>query len=154
MKLIRLEGTRFGSLEFSAEDVIRFEDGLIGFVAEKEFVLVPAKPGSPFSWLQSINNAAIAFLVADPNRFVQGYLPEISDADASKLNLSDEVEHVVLVTTNIPQGRPHEATINLAAPIVINVDEHLGRQVILTIEGLSMKYPICEEQRTATPVAA
>ena len=32
---------------------------------------------------------------------------------------------------NIPQGKPQESTMNLVAPLIINVKKGLGKQVII-----------------------
>ena len=150
-----LTHTRFGTLEFTDQDIISFPEGLIGFEGHTQFVLVPSKPGSPFSWLQSTNDPSLAFLVADPNAFFNDYSPELSDRDASTLGLSESSDYALVVTAAIPSGQPNNATANLAAPIIINLDSRIGKQVILENEAYTMRHPIFAEQRKpAQKVAA
>lgn len=140
-----LTHTRFGTIEFSDRDVIRFEAGLIGFSETTEFLLVPSKPGSPFSWLQSASDPSLAFLVADPTAFFEDYDPIISDCEAKQLGL-EGADFVMLVTSAIPVGKPKEATANLAAPIIINLDTKRGKQIVLENEAYTMRHPIFSEQ--------
>ncbi len=141
-----LTHTRFGSIEFTQNDVISFETGLIGFTDSTDFLLVPTKPGSPFSWLQSAQDPSLAFLIADPAAFFEDYDPEISDHDANQLGLLGGAEFGVFVTSAIPVGEPKKATANLAAPILINLDTKRGKQVVLENEAYTMRHPIFSEQ--------
>lgn len=141
-----LTHTRFGNIEFSPNDLIIFEDGLIGFGDSKEFLMVPSKPGSPFSWLQSAQDPSLAFLIADPSAFFEDYDPEVSDFDAHQLGLFNGSEFGIFVTSAIPVGEPKKATANLAAPILINLDTKRGKQVVLENEAYTMRHPIFSEQ--------
>ena len=141
-----LTQTRFGTIEYTNNDIISFENGLIGFSDATEFLLVPTKPGSPFSWLQSASDPSLAFLLADPSAFFEDYDPEISDADANQLGLMSGADFGVFVTSAIPVGKPKEATANLAAPILINLDTKRGKQVVLENEAYTMRHPIFSEQ--------
>ena len=128
---MNITGTRFGTIEYTEEDLIAFADGLIGFPAMTDFLLLHHKPESPFRWLQSLQEPAVAFLVTQPQGFVPEYLPEISDEDAARLKIDAEKPALLLTTAAIPKGEPKDMTLNLAAPIVINADARIGRQVVL-----------------------
>jgi flagellar assembly factor FliW len=141
-----LTHTRFGNIEFTAEDIITFEEGLIGFGDSTEFLMVPSKPGSPFSWLQSAQDPSLAFLTTDPAAFFEDYDPEISDHDAAQLGLTSGADFGIFVTSAIPVGEPRKATANLAAPILINLDTKRGKQVVLDNEAYTMRHPIFSEQ--------
>ncbi len=146
MKTMILTHTRFGSIEFSLSDIITLEGGLIGFGESTEFLMVPSKPGSPFSWLQSAQDPSLAFLIADPAAFFEDYDPEISDFDANQLGLMSGADFGIFVTSAIPVGEPKKATANLAAPILINLDTKRGKQVVLDNEAYTMRHPIFSEQ--------
>ena len=139
---MKLKGTRFGDIEFLRNDVIHFVEGMIGFQQMTQFVVVNTKEGSPYRWLQSVQEPKLAFLVSIPESFMADYSPEISDADAAKLGLSPETEHLILVTTTIPTGNPKAATANLAAPVIINLETRQAKQVILDDEAYTIRYPI------------
>ncbi len=139
---MKLKGTRFGEIEFSKDDVIHFEEGMIGFHHLKQYVVVNTKQDSPYRWLQSVDEPKLAFLVSIPESFVADYSPVISDSEAQALGLSPDTSHLVLVTTTIPTGNPKAATANLAAPVIINLESRKAKQVILEDEAYTIRYPI------------
>lgn len=139
---MKLSGTRFGDIEYTKDDVIYFNEGMIGFTDYQEFVVVNTKEGSPYKWLQSVDEPQLAFLLSLPESFLQEYSPEISNDQARALGLTQETQYLVLVTTTIPPGRPREATANLAAPVIINLETRKAKQVILEDEAYTIRYPI------------
>lgn len=144
-----LTNTRFGTIEYTSDDVVFFKDGMIGFNQFHEYIVVNTKEGSPFRWLQSVEESSLAFLVSDPNAFLEEYSPEISIEEANSLQLTDETPHLVLVTTTIPPGKPDEARANLAAPIIINLETNQGKQVVLQDDAYTIRYPIFSAEKKA-----
>jgi len=139
---MKLQGTRFGDIEYTDSDVIHFSEGMIGFNQFQDYVVVNTKEGSPYKWLQSVKEPGLAFLLSLPNSFLEEYSPEISTKEAKGLGLSQETQYLVLVTTTIPPGKPNEATANLAAPVIINLETRKAKQVILEDEAYTIRYPI------------
>ncbi|MEO5366333.1 MAG: flagellar assembly protein FliW [Magnetococcus sp. WYHC-3] len=126
-----LEGTRFGTLDYDPSEVIVLEDGLLGFPRSRRYLLFPYGRESPFFWLQSVDEAELAFIVINPFEFFTGLEYTIRDEDSAALGLSraDEMELFTLVT--IPAGHPELTGTNLSAPVVVNVKNRMGRQVIM-----------------------
>jgi flagellar assembly factor FliW len=133
---------RFGNIEFTEEDVIRFSTGLIGFPFLTSFVLVEHKEGTPFRWLQSLDDGSTAFLVTNPDQFVQGYAPELRDADAHELDLDENTPTMVFATVSIPAGQPKDMTLNLAAPLVVNATTRLAKQVVLEDDAYTIRHRV------------
>jgi flagellar assembly factor FliW len=153
--MMTLKGTRFGDIEFAKGDIIQFPEGMIGFQKLNKYVVVNTKEGSPYRWLQSVEEPKLAFLVSIPEFFVEEYTPEISNSEAKSLGLKPETPHLILVTTTIPRGNPNLATANLAAPIIINLESRKAKQVILEDEAYTIRYPIFSGQKeVANAVAA
>lgn len=140
--VIQLLGTRFGTIEFTDEDVVTFREGMIGFSGLQTFVLLSHKPDSPFRWLQSVEEPGLAFLVVDPNAYVEDYSPEITNSDVRSLGLSESTAHLVYTTASIPGGVVEEMTLNLAAPIVLNLEERIGKQVVLEGEAYNIRHRV------------
>lgn len=150
-----LQTPRFGTLEFESEDVITFDDGLIGFPEARQFVLLNHKPDSPFRWLQSVDDPALAFLVATPESFVPDYAPEISQDQADRLQLKESTPTIVFTTVAIPAGKPEEMTINLAGPLIVNADARKARQIVLEDSAYTVKHRVFHrENADSEPVAA
>lgn len=150
-----LSNTRFGDIEYSADDIITFADGVIGFPTNTQFVLLSHKPNTPFRWLQSIDDPALAFLVAFPEVIAPGYAPEIENSVAHELCLTEETPQMVLTTVTIPPGKPEEMTTNLLGPIIINGVTMRAKQVILADEAYTVKHRVfATTDRAAEKVAA
>ncbi|WP_418039498.1 MULTISPECIES: flagellar assembly protein FliW [Paenibacillus] len=114
-------------MELSEEDVYHFPKGLPGFDEEDAFVIVPWED-TPFSYLQSVKEPALAFLLVSPFLFVPNYSFELSEADKEELEIQDQVSVYSIVTI---QAEASKSTMNLLAPIVLNPETRLGKQVVL-----------------------
>jgi flagellar assembly factor FliW len=137
---MKVETSRFGAIEVEESSIIKMPRGLIGFEQYTSFVLVEHRPDTNFRWLQSTEESSLAFVVVDPSKFYADYEVEISDADAEKLNLKSASDTSVLVVATVSSGE--EITANLAAPVVINMKEMLGMQVILQDNRYPIKHPL------------
>lgn len=142
---MELETTRFGTINIQADDIITFEDGLVGLSQYRRFVLIRHDSEGPFWWLQSVEEPSFAMLLIDPWYFCADYEVVLSDADAEKLQMREETPKAVLTTVSIPPGNPHAMTANLLAPLVINTEMRIGRQVILDDERYHTRHQILQE---------
>lgn len=133
-----------GNIEYSENDVLSFAHGIPGFEKEKQFILIPAEDIEfPFSYLQSVQSADLAFIVTDPFLFVENYDFELSSSDATALNVKNDddlADISVLTIVTIPND-VDQTTINIMAPIVINHAAKVGRQVLLS-EYSDTKFPL------------
>ena len=127
---MRVETTRFGTLEVDESSLVRMPRGPLGFEDQKEFCLIQHRPDMPFRWLQSTTDPALAFVVVDPADYFVGYEIEISDLDAELLQLTCAEDSLVLVIVTV--GKEGETvTANLAAPVVVNSKTLVGMQIVL-----------------------
>lgn len=140
-----IDSTRFGRIEVDEEAVITFPQGLFGFEDRRRFVVLCLDEKSPFRWLQSLEDANLAFVVIEPHHFMPDYAPTISDADVAALGLDAETPCLTFVIVTIPPGKPEQMTANLMGPIVVNVVTRLARQVIVEDECYSTKHSILQE---------
>jgi flagellar assembly factor FliW len=147
---MQLTGTRFGTIDFSESDVIALPTGLIGFGSLHRFVVIEHREGSPFRWLQSIEEPGMAFLVTNPWIYEETYHPEVADADAEALALGGQTSYDVWTTVNIPGGDATQMTLNLAAPIVINLENRLGKQVVLEGQAYNIRHRVFREVEGAS----
>ncbi|MFN3689855.1 MAG: flagellar assembly protein FliW [Fimbriimonadales bacterium] len=152
---MELETTRFGTITIQADDILTFEDGLVGLGQYRRFVLIQHDSEGPFWWLQSVEEPSLALLLIDPWYFRPDYEVVLSDAEVERLRLSESTPRAVLTTVSIPPGKPHAMTSNLLAPLVINLELRIGRQVILDDERYHTRHPILQELwRTAQATEA
>lgn len=137
-----LTNTRFGAVEFTNEDIVTLEGGLLGFPDSTRYLVLQHKEGSPFRWFQSIDQPSLAFLVVDPSTFVEGYTPTLSDEAAGTLGLEADTPLLVYTIATIPNGKPDEMTINLAGPIVINGATRVARQLVIEDPNCAIKHRV------------
>ena len=139
-ELVTLHSNLLGALEIRVETVITFPAGLPGFVALRNFALVETQR-EDLVWLQSVDDADVTFLLADPFAAVAGFEVEIPTADLATLGSSgSEDALLVLAVAQLEGGRP--TTANLQSPIVIDRERRVGRQVVLPDSRYGMHHPI------------
>jgi flagellar assembly factor FliW len=125
-----LDTTVFGKIEIEEERIIRFPHGLPGFEDHRSYILIPLEEDVPFSYLQSLDNPELSFLVTSPFYFYGNYEVVLSESLREDLQIVSE-DQVVIVTVASVRDSLDSATINLLAPIIINLDTLLGKQIIL-----------------------
>jgi flagellar assembly factor FliW len=139
---MNIEGTRFGTIDFTEEDVVLFPEGLIGFSKLQRHVVVCPKPDSPFRWLQSLDEPGLAFLVTDPSMYVPEYSPVVDEGQIKALEIGVNTPRLLFTTVSIPHGQPEEMTVNLAAPIVINALTRRAKQIVLEDQAYTIKHRV------------
>ena len=75
-------------------------------------------------------NSDISYILIEKS--IYDYTFEIDDNNQKLLNLNDANDLLTFNIVNIPLNRPEDATINLLAPIVVNIKENIGAQLILS----------------------
>ncbi|TCI41587.1 flagellar assembly protein FliW [Exiguobacterium sp. SH3S2] len=135
-----IETDYFGKIEVKEEETISFVSEVPGFPDSKTFVLIPYGDDLPFWSLQSIEDAACAFVVTNPFWHKADYAFELTDGTKEQLAIG-EAEHVSVYAI-VTLREPFDAsTLNLKAPIVIETKERRGKQVILD-DAYSARYPL------------
>lgn len=142
--MIKVKTTRFGEVEVNEADVIALPNGLIGFPELRKYVLLDHDKDSPFKWLQSLDDGAIAFVLINPLLFKPDYTVEVTEAEVSDLELQNEDDAVISVIITIPSN-PQDMTANLKAPLVFNLQNRRGKQLILSNSEFTTRHNIMEE---------
>ncbi len=133
-----VETTRFGSISVAEEDIITFSEGMLGFSKIDSYVLVERTDDSLFLWLQAVKKPSVAFPLLEPQILERNYKVELEDEDRKSLKLETSLTGgKVFCIITIPTD-PTKMTVNLKAPIVINLKKRIAKQVILH----SQDYPI------------
>ncbi|MCR8850435.1 flagellar assembly protein FliW [Rossellomorea sp. SC111] len=130
-----------GEIEVESEDVLTFEHGIPGFGEEKQFVLLPLPENEWFHILQSVTTHQLGFVVTDPFVFFKDYDFELDQASVESLGNPSEKEVQVLSILTV-RDTLNESTANLQAPILLNLSNRKGKQVILTNSNYQTKHLI------------
>lgn len=134
--------SRFGTIGVTEEDVLTFPEGLLGFSDLNRFVLLDDPTDEIFAWLQSCEEPSIAFPVLEPELFMDKFAVTLTKSDLKGLQIeSDEQSLRSFCIITIPED-PTQMTANVKAPVVINVQEKLGRQCVLQDNKLEIREPI------------
>lgn len=133
--------SRFGTIEFPEETVIKFPSGIIGFPHSHRYVILDHDREAPFKWLQSVDEPELAFVIMDPTLFKADYHPHLDSADLTELDHPAEADRILFVFMTVPAGDPDRITANLRAPVVVNEPTRVARQVVLRDE-LPTRYPL------------
>jgi flagellar assembly factor FliW len=128
VRTITVASQRFGVFEVPEDSIFELDPGLVGFPAERRFVVLDSRPGSPFKWMLCVDEPDLAFAVIDPATFVPDYGAPLDKAAEVLRCARGDVALFVLVT--IP-ARPTEIYANLLAPVVVDLVRRKGRQLVL-----------------------
>ena len=119
--------TRFGNVPIEQVDILRFDQGLIGMESCREWVLLADITNGSLAWLQSLDRPEVALAVVSPRRFVKDYQVRVSSRDIAPLGSTSMKSLQVLAILN---RHDDTLTLNLKAPIVVNLENNRGRQVV------------------------
>ena len=144
---------RFGDLTFAEADVIEFPWGLPGFPMNRRWLLLSVESHSSFVWLQSLDDLNVAIPTADPSMIFEEYRPKLPAYAFLALEIANPEDFttlcVVVVTPNA-----EEMTMNLMAPILVNLRTRKARQVMLENSAYSVREPIPRKAQAAPPEEA
>jgi len=142
---MKIQTKYFGDIEVSEEEIIRFNQGIPGFPDETAFVFLPLTEDSPFTVMQSTATPMLAFITTSPFLFFQDYNIEISDAAAEQLKFESENDAAVYAILTIKE--PFEqSTANLVAPVLVNHDKRIGKQIVLEKTSYTTSHPLFKGQ--------
>ncbi|WP_010239576.1 flagellar assembly protein FliW [Clostridium arbusti] len=133
-----------GTIEYSEDEMIHFKKGMPGFLDLKKFLLFPVEENDFFSVLHSVEDNSIGFIVVSPFNIKKDYKIELNDTVLKDLNIKEQKDVLIFNTVTL-SSEVTKITSNLKAPIVINIKDRLGEQIILNDEKYEIKYPLFKE---------
>lgn len=141
-EMMKIKSARFGELEVPTDSIITLPSGLIGFPKAQRFVMLDYKP--PFSWLHSVDDPALAFVVVDGAEFGDNYKIKVPYGDKdTELKEGDEYAVLVIVTV---RADARDTTANLKAPVFVNIANRKGVQIIFDNPDLSTRFALWAEK--------
>jgi len=131
--------TKLGLLDIDREEIILFKNGIPGFENLRRFCLVSRADTEPIKWLVSLEDENIALPVVDPWMVINDYSFELNEEFLKNLENPKKDRVLVLVVMDL---HSQNVTVNMAAPIIINLDKGIGEQVILEDERYQVRHPL------------
>lgn len=136
-------------LNLNPEQIFSFPEGIPGFEKIKQYCILVSEKERPFGHLSALGSFNLEFIVINPWYVKSDYNPEISDDDIAFIGSPAQSE--ILMLSIVALGEPiSESTVNLMAPVIINLKTRVGRQVaIRNFKEYSNQQPIVTSSGTA-----
>ncbi|MBL7973949.1 MAG: flagellar assembly protein FliW [Candidatus Kapabacteria bacterium] len=126
-----LHTEQFGDIPVEPRHIFTFADGLLGFEDYKDFVLIKDEDSAPIRWLISLDDPNLGFPVIAPVYIDPNYVAGREYTDTSVY-----VTLVIITLANTGM------TANMKAPVVLNIEQQTGKQVILSSDKYSPHHPL------------
>lgn len=140
-----LNTKHFGEININEEQIITFSDGIPGFESLTKYSIIQTQdPDSAFCWMQSTENAELAFALVNPFMIKADYEFELTQEKLDMLNIRAPEEVVVYAIVVIPED-VSKASMNLKAPIIINSTTKKGAQIIIDNSKYEIRNFIMDE---------
>jgi flagellar assembly factor FliW len=141
---VKINTSRFGELEVRREDILTLNDGLLGFENLKKFFVVDPGDSTLILWMQSTEDANVAFPMIEPKIFKPDYVAKLLPSDLNALQLESVKDAKIYTVLTIPKDVT-KMTANLKAPIVINSTNKTTKQIILQDSKLPVQFEMYME---------
>lgn len=111
--------------------IVHFPQGIPGFETHQDFRFIPEEEAS-LAHLISVNEDKVGFILLRPEAYFPEYLKEIDvDEESIKvLKVNGDISVDVWVIMTLHRQEMAKTTVNLRAPILFNMVEGIGMQVI------------------------
>jgi flagellar assembly factor FliW len=133
-----------GVISYNEDDVITFPLGLLGFLKFKRYLLLQNAASAPFLLMVSLENLELHFPLLDPKLFCPDYTPNITKRDLNELSAENPQSLLMYSIVTIQQDA-RTATANLSAPILVNREQKIGKQLVLLDDRYSTKHRILSD---------
>jgi flagellar assembly factor FliW len=120
---------------------ILFERGIPGFETYRYFSVTQVEENKKFNMIISKEDPNIGFLSISPFEIKNDYEINLSEECIEELNI-EKAEDVWLLSLVTIGKTLSESTVNLKAPIVINIKNNKGKQLILQSDKYKIKEPL------------
>lgn len=120
---------------------IVLKKGILGFDNLKEYEILDIENTANLKEFNSIEENGVGFIVVSPFEIIKEYEIVLSQETISKLEI-ESVSDVMLLNIITVGETIQESTVNMKAPIVINIKNNYGMQAVLQDETYSIKHPL------------
>ena len=120
---------------------VTFKKGLPGLEAYKDYEIKEIEGGEEFKLLQCNEKEELGLVIISPFQIEKEYEIKITDEIIKNLSITSP-EDVLVYSTVTLNSDPKKITVNLRAPILINVHTGLAEQLITENEKYKIKHTI------------
>lgn len=138
----------FGELDIFEDSIIYFPDGLYAFDDIFKYTLI-CPHDDPLAypmWLQSIDQPGLCFIVFNPNEIIKDYNYTLSAEEKKILKITEDTSIQCFCISVINDNDYSKTTVNLKCPIIVNVEERIALQIILSDAKYDFRYPLFRDK--------
>lgn len=148
--MLRIPTKFFGDRECDADSIYTFPGGLPGFEGQRSFCFLTMPGSEPLLFMQSTTTQNLCFvmlpiLVVEPD-----YQVALSEEELAMLELppdrTPKIGRDILCAALVCSAAGARPTVNLMAPIAVNLKTKTGMQVIHGESGYSHRHPLRLEE--------
>lgn len=126
---------------------ILFEKGIPGFEEYKTFIINEIEGNEKLKMITSTEDSNVGFVAISPFEVKKDYEIDLNDEIINTLKIKQPED--VLLLNIITIGKTLEtSTVNLKAPLVININNYKGKQLILQDDKYQIKEPLTGSEKT------
>ena len=138
---MEIQTTRFGVISVDDNRIMTFPKGLLGFPSFTRYALIQAGEDNYFFWLQCVDEPTLAFVVTDPSIFFKDYDVPLREETQLELAMTDlNYAQVFVICNKVGEW----LTGNLLGPIVVNSQNRLAHQIVLTEKKWTTRQPLMQ----------
>lgn len=140
----------FGALRYEENSVVSFPAGLPGFEHEKDFILIEQPSTKPLVFVQSLAGVNLCFVALPMLVVAPDYRLNMIPEDLQILGLPSDrqpgigAEVLCLAILSFEEGGP--PTVNLIAPVVVNLATRVAVQAVQPDSDYELRHPIRPEE--------
>lgn len=138
---MQIDTKLFGQVEYSDESLIKFNEGLIGVSEKKNFILIEKEDFHPFKYLQSVDDPKFTLVVISPFFVEQEYEFDVHKDDLKSIGVTGKDDFIIFAVV-VFSDKIEEITVNLRAPILINIKTKAAKQVLLQLDRYGVAEPL------------
>jgi len=143
---MKIVTNRFGEIQVNESELVHFPSGLLGLPEIKDYALIDPADDTLILWLQSVDNPNLALPILEPGVFKPDYKFQLTKSELEELKLLSVKNAAVFTVLTIPDDIT-QMSANLKAPLVVNLEESMAKQVVLQESRHQIKYPMFKELR-------
>lgn len=138
---MQIQTTRFGPAQIDPKSILNFKSGLLGFESLKRYAVIACDATEPIQWLQAIDDPDVSLPIINPFIIVPDYCVDVDGSELMSIGLPSE-EDILMINVMVVPEDIRNTTINLCAPILINIKNNEARQIVMESDRENaIRYP-------------
>jgi flagellar assembly factor FliW len=129
---MEIKSSFLGEQSIDPNTIISFPNGIPGFEDQTRFKLFHQEGENPLVfWLQSLDDEALVFSVAEASTFNINYNFTLNDTEEAILGIKDDADTLILIILHKDDNVQPTVKGAINSPLVINSAKRIGLQKVL-----------------------